>query len=162
MDKIKLPKIILFVCTGNSCRSVMAKEIFRKMLDEAGKKNIKVASAGTAALTGMKPPREVEEVMKKEEVDVSHYEATCLTVDLIEEANLILVMDGGHQQTVLEMSPGASEKTFLLKEFSAVPQEKHLGISDPIGAPLLVYREVLGEIKSCLQGLLRKLDSFLG
>lgn len=161
MKRIRLPKTILFVCTGNSCRSVMAKGIFQKMLKEVGKEDIKLASAGTGALPGMKPPREVEEVMRKEGIDVSHHEATRLTVNLIEEANLILIMDRGHQETVLEMSPGASEKTFLLREFSPDTKDKPLDIPDPLGEPLQTHEEVFGEIKRCLGELLKKVDWYL-
>lgn len=161
MNRIRLPKIILFICTGNSCRSVMAEGIFRKMLERAGKKDIKLTSAGTGALAGMKPPREVEEVMRSEGIDVCHHQATRLTRDLIEEANLILVMDKCHQQTILEMSPGASEKTFLLKEFSSDRGDTSGGIPDPIGKSLETYREVFGEIKRCLEELLKKVDWYL-
>ena len=139
----------------------MAEGLFRKMLSEAGKKNIRLASAGTAAPRGARPPGEVEEIMKGESVDVSSHRATPLTADLIEEAGLVLIMGEQHRQAVLEMSPGASKKVFLLKEFSSNPKEKSLGIPDPIGGPLPVYEEVLREIKSCLQGLLKKLDGYL-
>lgn len=140
----------------------MAKGIFQKMLSEVGKKNIRLISAGTAAPEGAKPPWEVEEIMRGEGVDVSSHRATPLTVDLIEEAALILMMGKRHRQAVLEMSPGASGRVFLLKEFSSNPKERSFDIPDPIGAPLPVYQEVFGEIKSCLQGLLKELDSYLG
>ncbi len=158
MSRIKSPKTILFVCTGNTCRSVMAKGIFRKMLEEAGQENIKLTSAGTVALSGMKPPREVEEVMKEEGIDISSHQATRLTRDLIEEADLILVMDRSHRQTLLGMSPGASEKTFLLKELSPDPGEESLDISDPLGGSLRTYEKAFREIKRCLEELLKKLD----
>ncbi|MCD5397328.1 low molecular weight protein arginine phosphatase [candidate division NPL-UPA2 bacterium] len=156
-----MTKTILFVCTGNSCRSVIAEGLFRKLLSEAGEKNVRVTSAGTAAPRGVGPPGEVEEVMKGEGVDVSSYRSTPLTVDLIEEADLVLVMGERHRQDVLEIGPGASKKVFLLKEFSPNPKEGFLGIPDPIGCSLPVYEDVLREIKSCLQGLLKKLDGYL-
>lgn len=158
---IRLPKVILFVCTGNSCRSVMAEGIFRKMLDKAGKKNIRLSSAGTAALTGMKPPREVEEVMRKEGMDVSHHRATPLTTDLIDEADLVLVMDKYHQQAILKMCPEASEKIFLLGEFSPGAGEPPLDIPDPLGESLRAYEEVFEEIKRCLDELLKKVNWYL-
>lgn len=139
----------------------MAKDIFRKMLSEAGKRDIRLASAGTAAPQGMRPPSAVEEVMKGEGIDISAHRAIPLTADLIEEANLILVMEKHHCQRILGMSPGASGKTFLLKEFSSNPEEKPFDILDPMGKPLKIYQEVFREIKSCLQELLRKLDGYL-
>ena len=154
-------KTILFVCTGNSCRSVMAEGIFRKMLSEVGREDIRIASAGTAAPEGMPPPPAVEEIMKGEGIDVSSHRATPLTVALIDEAALILVMEKYQRQRVLESSPGALGKVFLLREFSPESENKFLDIPDPIGRPLAVYQEVLGEIKSCLQGLLRRMDKYL-
>ena len=70
MQRIKLPKTILFVCTGNTCRSVMAEGIFQKMLKEMGKEDFKFISSGTNVLPGMRPPREVEGMMKKEGIDI--------------------------------------------------------------------------------------------
>lgn len=159
--RIELPKTILFVCTGNTCRSAMARGIFRKMLKEVEKENIKLTSAGTIALPGMKPPREVEEVMKGEGIDISHHQATPLTRNLIEEADLILVMDRCHRKTILKMSPGASQKTFLLKEFSPDPGEGALDISDPLGGSLRTYEKAFREIKRCLEELLKKVDWYL-
>ena len=156
-----MPKTILFVCTGNTCRSVMAEGIFREMLKEAGKKDIKLTSAGTIAFPGMKPPREVEAVMREEGIDISRYEATPLTRDLIEEVDLILVMDKGHRQTILGMSPGASEKTFLLKEFSPDPGGVSLAIADPLGGSMQTYERIFGEIKRCLEELLKKMDRYI-
>ncbi len=161
MKMLRWPKIILFVCTGNTCRSVMAEGIFQKMLKETGKEDFKFTSSGTNVLPGMRPPREVEGMMRKEGIDISRHQATRLTMDLIEEANLILVMDECHQQTILEISPGASEKTFLLKEFSPDRGEQSLDIPDPLGEHLQTYEEVFEEIKRCLGELLRRVDWYL-
>ncbi|NOX97386.1 MAG: low molecular weight protein arginine phosphatase [Nitrospirae bacterium] len=159
--RIRFPKTILFVCTGNTCRSVMAQGLFHKMLKDRGKKDIKLASAGTGALPGMKPPREVEDVLGEEGIDVSQHEATRLTTDLIEKADLILAMDRCHQQTILEMSSRASEKTFLLEEFISCAGDEFPGIPDPIGESLDTYREIFGKIKRCLEELLKKVDWYL-
>lgn len=156
-----MPKTILFVCTGNSCRSVMAKGIFQKMLSEAGKKDIRITSAGTAAPEGMKPPAVVEAVMKREGIDVSAHRTRFLTVDLIEEATLILVMEKYHRQRILETSPEASGKIFLLREFIPHLARTTADTPDPIGRPLPTYQKVFQEIKCCLQELIKKEDKYL-
>lgn len=137
----------------------MAKGIFQKMLEEQGKKDIELRSAGTAAPEGMKPPQEVEQVMKEERVDISGHQATSLNRDLINEANLILVMEKHQRHRILEICPEAGQKMFLLKEFSPDQQEKFLDIPDPIGKPLETYQEIFREIKGCLQEFMKKIDS---
>lgn len=139
----------------------MAKGIFQKMLSEAGKKDIRLTSAGTAAPEGANAPWEVGEMMKGEGIDISAHRAASLTADLIEEADLTLVMEERHRQAVLEMNPGALGKVFLLREFSPDSAGDSSDIPDPIGASLSIYQEVLREIKSCLQELLRELDGYL-
>jgi len=133
----------------------------RESSGKAEKENIRLTSAGTIALSGMKPPREVEEVMKGEGIDISHHRSVPLTRDLIEEADLVLVMDRCHRQTVLGISPGASQKTVLLKEFSPDPGEEALNISDPLGGSLRTYEKAFREIKRCLEELLKKVDYYL-
>jgi protein-tyrosine-phosphatase len=99
--------------------------------------------------------------MKGEGIDISHHRSVPLTRDLIEEADLILVMDRCHRQTVLGISPGASQKTVLLKEFSPDPGEEALNISDPLGGSLRTYEKAFREIKRCLEELLKKVDYYL-
>lgn len=156
-----MPKTVLFICTGNSCRSVMAENIFRKMLSEAGKKDIRLASAGIAAPEGMNPPSAVKAVMKGEGIDVSGHQACPLTTDLIKKAGLILVMEKYHRQRILETSPEASGKIFLLGEFNPDPTGITANIPDPIGKPLLTYQKVFQEIRNCLQELIKKEDKYL-
>ncbi len=112
------------------------------MLEQGGKQDIELCSAGTAAPEGMKPPQEVEEVMRGEGVDISGHQATSLGRDLIDEADLILVMEKHHRSRVLEICPEASQKVFLLREFSPNLEERFLDIPDPIGKPLETYQQI--------------------
>ena len=139
----------------------MAKGIFQKILEDKGKKDIELRSAGTAAPEGMKPPKEVEEVMRGEGVDISEHRATSLNRDLMDEADLILVMEKHHRSRVLEICPEASQKMFLLKEFSPNPEERFLDVPDPIGKPLKTYQQIFREIKDCLQEFVKKVDWYL-
>jgi phosphoribosylamine--glycine ligase len=158
----KLTKTVLFVCTGNSCRSVMAEAFLQKLLNKEGRNEINVTSAGTLGIAGMKALDEAVVVMKEEGIDISHHRSTPLTKELISRADLILIMERHHRKSVLNISPQADEKIFLLKEFSP-SQEKGSSseIYDPIGKPLSVYYETFTEIKESIIGFLKKMDGCL-
>ena len=148
MNKVKK---ILFVCTGNSCRSVMAEGLLKKFLLEMGKSDIGVTSAGIRGLDGVPPTEETIDVLKAEGVVMDDFRSRSVTTEMIIDAGLILVMEDLHNDEVLRRVPEASGKTFLLKEFGVSPiaknHEKGIGIPDPIGRPVEFYRYVLNQIK---------------
>lgn len=147
MNKVKS---VLFVCTGNSCRSVMAEGLLKKYLKEAGKSGIKVASAGISGFGGMPPTEETKEVLKTEGIDLSGFKSRGVTPEMIKEADLILALEGLHKDEILKLAPEAAGKTYLLKEFnnpSAKDREESMGIPDPIGRPIEFYKYVFALIK---------------
>ncbi|MCM8778245.1 MAG: low molecular weight protein arginine phosphatase [Candidatus Omnitrophica bacterium] len=149
-------KNILFVCTGNSCRSVMAQELLKKMLKDKAN-NFVIRSAGTSALEGMSPTTEAQKAMWKEGVDISAHRSVRLTREMIEEADLILAMEEAHRNIILSLHPEAEKKTYLLKSFMKDSlKNSPLEIPDPIGKPPEVYEEVLFVFKESLQGLIKK------
>jgi protein-tyrosine-phosphatase len=113
-------KTILFVCTGNTCRSAMAEGIFRKMLKERTEDDSKfnIISAGISTLPGMNPTPEAIKVMAKQGIDISRYIATQIKEDLVKKADLILVMSHIHKDYIMRKFPFAQNKTFLLKKFA--------------------------------------------
>lgn len=142
-------KKVLFVCTGNTCRSIMAEAMAKKMFKDS--RELKIFSAGTHAPRGMRPPKEVIEVMKGEGIDISSYRAIPLNRKMIEEVDLILVMENEHKREIIQMVPCSERKVFLLGE---LPGMERVGeIHDPLGYPLEIYRERLKQIKKCLPGV---------
>ncbi len=147
MDKIKR---ILFVCTGNSCRSIMAEGLMKDTLKSLGKDDIEVSSAGTSAIDGFRPTRETMEVMKREGVDVSSFKSRGITDEIIRGADLILVMAAHHMDDIIRRVPQAAPKAHMLKQYGHGDDSRtceDLNISDPIGKPIEAYEEILEEIK---------------
>jgi len=146
---------ILFVCTGNTCRSVMAQGLFKNMLRKEGIKDVKVSSAGIAALPSFAIYGVLEKVLKEEDIEISNHKPTRVTPQIVKDADLILVMERRHKEAILEMAPEVKNRVFLLKEFAG--EKKNLDIPDPIGQPEEAYRSRLQEIKGCLVKILEKI-----
>ena len=155
MDKIKR---VLFVCTGNSCRSIMAEGLMKDALKGLGKEGIKVSSAGVSAVDGFGPTCETTEVMKREGIDVSDFKSRSLTDAMIISADLILVMTAHHMSDIIVRVPEAASKTHILKQYGIRDNSYirlDLDISDPIGKPMEVYEYTLGEIKREVNRIVR-------
>jgi len=158
MKKKKKIKNILFVCTGNTCRSVMAEGLLRKMLKDKKKDDIQISSAGILAIDGFSPTDKTIEVMKKEGIDISGYETNKLTKKIIEEADLVLAMENIHKDEVLSLVPQAKEKTHLLRKYANKKNDpSYLDIQDPMGRPLEIYERILSTIKDSIKELVKEL-----
>jgi Protein-tyrosine-phosphatase len=147
MNKIKS---ILFVCTGNSCRSIMAEGLMRDALKKLGKEGIGASSAGVRAIDGFRPTRETIEAMKREGIDVSCLLSRALTDKMIRDSGLILVMTAHHMDEIIRRLPEAASKTHMLKQYARRDDSaacEDLDISDPIGSSVEIYERTLNEIK---------------
>lgn len=138
-------KKILFVCTGNTCRSAMAAAIFN---DIAVKENLDVLieSAGLAANDGDAASENAVKAMAEAGIDLSYHRSKQLTPELIEIADIILTMTASHKQYLL---PYASDKVFTLKEY--VGEEGD--VIDPYGGDIEVYRATARELNHLLTKL---------
>lgn len=112
-----MPQKILFVCTGNTCRSPMAEELFREKTG-TGDNRFQVISAGTSAGRGVPAAEEAVQALKERGLDLSEHQSRPITGELLKEADLILTMTRNHKETLLQMEPGVGDKVFTLKEYA--------------------------------------------
>lgn len=137
---------ILFVCTGNTCRSPMAQGLMDKIAKEKGG-YLKAKSAGIFAFDGQRVTREAVEALKEEGIDISDHRANIIHRDLLEEADLILTMTVSHKHALLSKFRFAEGKVYTLKEYA---YSKEDDIQDPYGRGLEAYRIARDEIKAAL------------
>ena len=148
---------ILFVCTGNSCRSPMAEGICNRELseklgcsvDQLGEKGYKVVSAGIMAGTGFSATPEAIQACSEESVDISDHRSQPVTMDLINRADFIYVMDSSHRHAVLNL---ASHKAGQIEFLS-----KQVDITDPIGMSIGTYRKCANLIAQSIEERLGEL-----
>ena len=135
---------VLFVCTGNTCRSPMAEAIARRLLAERGLDDVVVVSAGTSAWDGAPPSDGALLVALEHDLDINAHRAQVLTRELIANADLILTMSPHHRERAIVL--GGDLKTHLLTDYAAKSVTGR-AVQDPFGGELDVYRETFAELE---------------
>src|SRR5437762_11953180 len=146
-------KTILFVCTGNVCRSPMAEGLFRQAVK--GRGDFCVLSAGVGAIDGQPPSAYAVHALRELGIDISQQRSRMLTAELVSQADYIFGMTHGHVDAINLLYPQAVEKTFLLREFDDTLDVFEKDISDPIGGSLEVYLECRDQIEQGIASILR-------
>jgi glycine hydroxymethyltransferase len=145
-------KSILFVCTGNICRSPMAEGLFRHAM--RGNGEYRVSSAGLGALDGQPPSAHAVTACRQLGIDITAQRSRMLTAEAVRQADYIFGMTHSHVDHILLMYPQAAEKTFLLREFDETLQDFEKDISDPIGGSLEVYLNCRDQIEQGIASML--------
>ncbi len=137
--------IIMFVCSGNTCRSPMAAGALQVLLEKQRPGKFQIISSGTGAASGFPATEFALEASKIWNCDLSEHRSQPLTDALIDESDLILAMTAGHLRELVRVKPGSSDKYFLLKNFPDHSPDGD-GVDDPIGMPLDFYKDTFLEI----------------
>lgn len=145
-------KNVLFVCTGNICRSPIAEGLFRRLI--GNRKDIEVASAGVHAVSGQPPSVYAVQVCAEEGTDITGLRSQPLTAALVDRATHIFGMTDTHLETIQTLFPQTAEKTFLLREFEDPGTTVWRDVPDPIGLGREVYEECARIIKNALPSVL--------
>ena len=147
---------ILFVCSGNTCRSPMAEALARRNLaerlgvgqDELETRGINVMSAGSFAMPGARATPEAVNAVKALGGDLTRHRSRNLTVELVHEADVIFTMSRNHAKAITAMVPSAAQKVH--------PLDPAKDIDDPIGADAGVYNDLAGQLATLIDARLRE------
>lgn len=142
--------LVVFVCTGNICRSPMAEYLLKDRLGENSRWEI--CSAGVAAGYGMSASRSGIEILRQRGIDMTCHQSRYLDDELVYAADMIVVMTEEHKQSIMMVHPEVEDRVFLMKSF--LPVKDSLDVEDPIGASIEVYDMISKEIDEAMSGLI--------
>lgn len=146
-DKNKKIRHVVFICTGNICRSPFAEFALRQVV---GNENVTIESCGTDVQKFVVSPTNAICVAQRFGVNLNnHYSKSYCSCNL-EMADVIFSMDYGHYQWVLSVFPKYKNKTFLLRDFSHFPGNIACNIHDPLGMEEIEYNKIYTLIFECI------------
>lgn len=147
---------IIFVCTGNTCRSSMAGAIAKRLLEDRPgcQKDMVFVSAGVAAIAGEPASPEAVTALAEMGIDLERHRAVLLTPEAVGQADLVLTMTTAHQRHVQMLAPAQAEKVFTLAGYAGAVGD----IADPIGQPLEAYRNCARRLVDLIGKVLDRLE----
>lgn len=147
---------ILFVCTGNTCRSPLSASIARRVAQERGLTDMVIESAGTSAWDGQPASDGALLVGLERQLDLNEHRSRTITPAIIDAQDLILTMGPHHRDQVEAM--GGAGKTFLLSTYASHGAEDR-PISDPFGGDLDTYRATTDELEAAIRKVIDRVSA---
>ena len=145
---------IMFICTGNICRSAMAEGMMKKLAKD-NKLDLDICSCGIYAEDGDYATYNAIETAKYYDVNIEEHRATNIKNSKIEEMDIILCATESHKETVLYLYPKLKEKVFTMKEYAKLDKNgQDMDIKDPWGYDMNVYQNCAEEIEICLEKII--------
>lgn len=126
------PFRILFVCTGNICRSAQGEQLLRARIPAELQGVIEIRSAGTGALVGAPMPDEAAALSRHYGGVPDAHAGQDLTADLVRESDLVLAMASEHRSGAVQLLPRASRYSFMLTEFGALLDDLSRNLPEPV------------------------------
>lgn len=149
---------ILFVCTGNTCRSPMAEGLFRKAT--ADRHDITASSAGVAASKGSPVSRETIKALKKRGAELGNFSSRQVSEKILADASHVFAMTEGHLAALESRFPSHADKFFLIREFSGITDKRQgLDVPDPIGMGAAAYEEVAKVLEAAIPSIIAYVSS---
>jgi len=150
-------KRVLFVCTGNTCRSPMAEGLFLQAIADRG--DYEVSSAGVAATKGTPASRETAAVLKKRGADLDEFKSQPVSSALLEKSTHVFAMTHGHLQILESRFPEFVDKFYLVCEFAEIPKQGiGVDVPDPIGMGKAAYEEVADVLEIAIPAIIAYVD----
>jgi protein-tyrosine-phosphatase len=151
---------VLFVCSGNICRSPFAEELLRRTLAKNGTTGFLVSSAGTLGIQGRPASRHSVKVGREYGLDLTAHRSRGLSAGLLRKSDLVVVMERAHRHLIEQDWPEEASKVRLLRHFEEVAGDgPSRDVFDPIGRPLDDYRACASLVSRCILNLARYLQS---
>jgi len=139
---------VLFVCTGNTCRSPMAELYLSARLKAAGRSDIAAASAGIAAFAGEPMSLSAQTVMARCGLDGSSFRSSRCTAEMVKESDLVIAMSRHHREALVRMMPEAEDKIKQLADYG-----NGKDVPDPFGGSVSHYLDIFGLMRPALDHL---------
>lgn len=155
---MKTEKRVLFVCTGNTCRSPMAEGLFKKMI-EGSKSVVSLGSAGVAAFDGDRMSPETQAELVERDAALDAFRSRSVTEAMLQEATHVFAMTKSHLQMLTRAFPEYAEKCYKVCDFVEIHGNLGVDVPDPIGMGKSAYQQVAGVFELAIPSLIQFIEN---